>query len=73
MAAGRFKMARDMEAKGMGNQLKGKAREVWGRLTGSETDVARGKTEQVGGKVQEHLGRAANEIDRKFDDREHRH
>lgn len=64
---------RDLEMQGMGNQLKGKARELWGRLSGSESDVARGKLEQTGGKMQEHLGRAANEIDRHIDDREHRH
>ena len=64
---------RALAATGMGTQLKGKAREVWGRLSGSESDVARGKLEQTGGKVQEHLGRAANEIDRHVDDREHRH
>ncbi|MNS35494.1 hypothetical protein D3C72_676520 [compost metagenome] len=63
---------RDMEMQGMGNQIKGKAREFLGRLTGSESDVARGKLEQTGGKVQEHLGRAANEVDRRIDDREHR-
>lgn len=63
---------RDWEAKGLGNQIKGKAREMIGRLTGSESDVMRGKTEQAGGKVQEHLGRAANEVNRDLDDREHR-
>ncbi|MFN3431658.1 MAG: CsbD family protein [Candidatus Sericytochromatia bacterium] len=63
---------RDMEMQGMGNQVKGKARELWGRLSGKESDVTRGKVEQTGGKVQEHLGRAANEIERKLDKREHR-
>jgi uncharacterized protein YjbJ (UPF0337 family) len=61
-----------MEMKGMGNQIKGKAREMWGRLTGHESDVVRGKAEQVGGKVQEHAGRAINQVDADLDTREDR-
>jgi uncharacterized protein YjbJ (UPF0337 family) len=59
---------RDLELEGMGNQIKGKAREVWGRLTGHESDVVRGKAEQFGGKAEEHLGRAKNELDRSVDE-----
>lgn len=65
-------MGRDMEMEGMGNQIKGKAREAWGRLTGKESDVVRGKTEQMGGKVEEHLGRAKNQIDADLDTRDDR-
>jgi uncharacterized protein YjbJ (UPF0337 family) len=64
---------RDLEMEGMGNQIKGKAREMWGRLTGRESDVMRGKAEQMGGKVEEHAGRAVNEIERDIDTREDRY
>ena len=49
---------------GMWNQLKGKAKEQWGKLTNDDLDVIRGKKDQLVGKVQERYGIAREEADR---------
>ncbi|HWP59436.1 MAG TPA: CsbD family protein [Candidatus Acidoferrales bacterium] len=53
---------------GQWKQLKGKAREKWGRLTNDELDVIAGKREQLIGKVQEKYGVAKDEAEREVDE-----
>lgn len=44
-------------------QLKGKAREQWGKLTDDDFDVIAGKREQLAGKLQERYGIAKDEAE----------
>lgn len=48
-------------------QLKGKAREQWGKLTDDDLDQVQGKSEQLIGKVQERYGVAKDEASRQVD------
>jgi uncharacterized protein YjbJ (UPF0337 family) len=48
-------------------QLKGRAREQWGKLTDDDLDQVRGKAEQLAGKVQERYGVAKDEASRQVD------
>ena len=45
-----------------GEQMKGKAREFAGKVTGDEDTEAEGKAEQAGGKVQETYGDAKDKV-----------
>ncbi len=54
--------------KGKWNQLKGKVRERWGKLTDDDIDVVQGRTEQLSGKLQERYGIAKDEAQRQIDD-----
>ena len=53
--------------KGQWMQLKGKARQQWGKLTDDDLDQIEGNTEKLAGKLQERYGyakdRAHQEID----------
>lgn len=53
--------------KGQWKQLKGKAKEKWGKLTDDDLDVIQGRAEQLAGKIQERYGydkeRAKKEAD----------
>lgn len=49
-------------------QMKGKAREKWGDLTGDELDQVAGKREQLVGMVQSRYGRAKEEAEREVDE-----
>ena len=46
------------QIEGSWKQVKGKAKEQWGRLTDDELDQAAGRREQLIGKVQERYGYA---------------
>ena len=54
----------DGVTRGKRKQIKGKAREAFGKLTGKKTQQIKGKTEQAAGKVQEQYGRAKRSIKR---------
>jgi uncharacterized protein YjbJ (UPF0337 family) len=54
-------MASDI-TKGKSKQVKGKAREAFGKLTGKKTQQIKGKAEQAAGKVQERYGKAKRSI-----------
>ena len=41
---------------GQWSQVKGKAREQWGKLTDDDVDVVAGKRDQLAGKIQERYG-----------------
>ena len=53
-------------------QLKGKAKEQWGKLTDDDLDVIAGKREQMVGKLQERLGIAQDEAEKQVKDWETR-
>lgn len=45
-------------------QLKGKAREQWGKLTDDDLDQINGRREQLVGKVQEAYGKTRDQAER---------
>jgi len=49
-------------------QLKGSAKEQWGKLTDDELDVAAGKRDKLAGLVQEKYGKTKDEAEREVDD-----
>lgn len=49
-------------------QLKGSAKEQWGKLTDDDLDVAAGKRDKLVGLVQEKYGKAKDEAEREVDD-----
>ncbi len=48
-------------------QLKGKAREQWGKITDDEFDVIAGNKDQLAGKLQEKYGWTREEAHRELD------
>jgi len=48
-------------------QLKGKAREKWGKLTDSDFETIAGKKDQLVGRIQERYGVARAEAERQAD------
>jgi uncharacterized protein YjbJ (UPF0337 family) len=50
------------------NQLKGRVRRQWGKLTDDELDIIRGDQEVLIGKIQEHYGRSREEAEREVRD-----
>ena len=53
--------------KGDWKQMKGKAREQWGKLTDDDVDQIQGRSEQLLGKLQNRYGIARDEAQRQFD------
>lgn len=53
--------------KGNWNQVKGKVKEQWGRLTDDDLDVIAGKRDQLLGRIQERHGIAKDEAERQVD------
>jgi uncharacterized protein YjbJ (UPF0337 family) len=53
--------------KGQWTQLKGRAREQWGKLTNDDLDQIQGRSEQLIGKIQERYGIARDEARRQVD------
>lgn len=49
-------------------QVKGRAREKWGKLTNDDLDEIRGRQEVLVGKIQERYGKAKDEAEREVDD-----
>ena len=49
-------------------QLKGKAREQWGKLTDDQLDVINGRRDQLVGKVQEAYGKSREQAEREVDE-----
>jgi len=54
--------------KGQWNQVKGKAREKWGKLTNDDLDVVQGRAEQLVGRIQERYGLQRAEAERQVND-----
>ena len=57
----------DDTLKGQWTQLKGKAREQWGKLTNDDVDQVQGKAEQLIGRIQERYGVAREDARRQVD------
>ena len=57
----------DDTLKGQWNQLKGKVREQWGKLTDDDLDRIHGESEQLLGRIQERYGVARDEAKRQLD------
>lgn len=53
---------------GRWEQLKGKARQVWGDLTDDDLDVAEGNYEEMVGRIKERTGETTEEIRRRLDE-----
>lgn len=53
---------------GQWNQLKGKVREKWGKLTNDDLDVVQGRAEQLVGRIQERYGIERAEAERQVKD-----
>lgn len=54
--------------KGQWTQLKGQAREQWGKLTNDDLDQIQGRSEQLIGKIQERYGIARDEARRQLEE-----
>ena len=51
------------QLKGLGNELKGKARNSVGGLTGDSSEQLKGKAEELKGKAQRKVGEAESDLD----------
>ncbi len=49
-------------------EVKGKAKERWGKLTNDDLDVIEGKAEQLAGKIQQRYGKSQEEAKREVDE-----
>ncbi|MFI4916148.1 MAG: CsbD family protein [Phycisphaerales bacterium JB060] len=49
-------------------QLKGKAKERWGKLTDDELDQVEGNRDQLAGKIQEKYGKTKEEAQKEVDE-----
>ncbi len=56
------------QIEGKWKQLKGKAKEQWGKLTNDDLDVVEGERDQLAGKIQEKYGIAREEAEKQVDD-----
>lgn len=55
------------QLQGKWTQVKGKAREQWGKLTDDDLDVVEGKADQLAGKIQERYGKSREEAEKEVD------
>lgn len=55
------------QVEGNWKQLKGKAKEKWGRFSDDDLDVMAGRRDQVIGRLQEHYGMAKEEAEKEAD------
>lgn len=62
-----FEMNDDI-VKGKWKQLKGQAKQTWGKLTNDDLDVAEGNRDYLVGRVQERYGVAKEEAERQVRD-----
>ena len=56
------------QVKGNWKQLRGAAREQWGKLTDDDLEQAAGQRERLAGRIQERYGLAKEEAERQVDD-----
>ena len=54
----------ELRIKGNWNELKGKAKEQWGRLTDDDLDQIEGESDQLVGAIQKHYGKSVDEAKR---------
>lgn len=48
-------------------EMKGKAKQKWGKLTDDDLDVVDGKREELVGKIQQRYGKSREEAEREVD------
>ncbi len=53
---------------GQWEQVKGKVRERWGKLTDDDLQRVKGQSEQLAGRIQEKYGISREEAERQIDD-----
>jgi len=53
---------------GKWKQLKGQAKERWGKLTDDELDQIEGHRDQLAGKIQERYGKTKEEAEKEIDE-----
>lgn len=53
---------------GKWDQLKGKAKEKWGKLTDDDWKIIEGKHDQLIGRIQERYGRKRDEVEKELED-----
>ncbi len=56
------------QLEGKWEQLKGKAKEHWGKLTDDDWKVIEGKRDQIAGKIQERYGYTKEQTEKELDD-----
>lgn len=56
------------QVQGQWNQIKGKAKVKWGKLTDDEIDVIEGNRDQLVGKIQQRYGVAKEQAEKDVDD-----
>ncbi len=56
------------QLEGTWNQMKGKVREQWGRLTDDDLDVIHGRVEQLVGAIQQRYGKSYDEAEEEVTD-----
>ena len=54
-------------AQGQWEQMKGKAKEQWGKLTDDDLNQIEGKKDQLSGKIQEKYGKSKEEADKEVE------
>jgi uncharacterized protein YjbJ (UPF0337 family) len=57
----------DQRTEGFANQAMGKAKEMWGKLTGSKRTQLSGDSQQMKGKAQDTIGSAKDRLDQHND------
>lgn len=65
-----------LQAEGKMDEVKGRAREAWGGVTGDTGDEVQGKAEQLGGKIKQGVGDAMDNLEGGHDhshDHDHNH
>lgn len=55
------------QLQGKWTQVKGQAREQWGKLTDDDLDVIKGNADQLAGKIQERYGKSREEAEQEVD------
>ena len=55
------------QMKGQWKEVKGKAKEKWGRLTNDDLDVIEGKRTELAGRLQQRYGVAKDDAERQID------
>lgn len=56
------------QIEGKWKQIKGSAKEQWGKLTDDDLDIVNGKRDQLAGRIQEKYGVARDVAEKQIDD-----
>jgi uncharacterized protein YjbJ (UPF0337 family) len=61
-----------IQIKGYWKEIKGKVKEIWGKMTGNKCTIASGKGEQVVGFLQQKFGYTKEKAEKKADEFAHK-